>query len=52
MDFLGLVLLIVAFAAVLPIWPYSKQWGRWPMVVVGFFFVALITALLYHALHV
>nr|WP_133128662.1 DUF3309 family protein [Legionella nagasakiensis] len=35
MDLIGLVIFIILIAILLPVWPYSKNWGYRPAGVVG-----------------
>jgi len=49
MSLLGLILLIIILAAVLPTWPYSRGWGYRPSGLVGILLVVLIIVLLTHS---
>ncbi|MFC3908385.1 DUF3309 family protein [Legionella dresdenensis] len=46
MSLLGLILLIVILFAVLPTWPYSREWGYRPVSIVSVILLVLIVLLL------
>ncbi|MDX1838627.1 DUF3309 domain-containing protein [Legionella taurinensis] len=46
MSILGLIILILLLAAVLPTWPYSAGWGYRPSGIVGLLLVVFIVVLL------
>ncbi|WP_082651511.1 DUF3309 family protein [Legionella rubrilucens] len=46
MSILGLIILILLLAAVLPMWPYSAGWGYRPTGIVGLLLVVFIVVLL------
>ena len=46
MSLLGLIILIVILAAVLPTWPYSRGWGYRPTSIVGLILLILLIVLL------
>ncbi|KTC97698.1 DUF3309 family protein [Legionella erythra] len=46
MSILGLIILILLLAAVLPAWPYSAGWGYRPSGIVGLLLVIFIVVLL------
>ena len=46
MSLLGLIILIIILAAVLPTWPYSRGWGYRPSGLVGLILLILLVVLL------
>ena len=41
-----IVVLATALAAVLPVWPFDRQWGYGPAIVVGFLLLINVVMLL------
>lgn len=46
MSLLGIILLILLVGAVLPTWPYSRDWGYRPTGIVGIIVIILIVVML------
>lgn len=46
MSLLGIILLILVIVAVLPTWPYSREWGYRPTGLVGLIVLILLIVLL------
>jgi hypothetical protein len=45
-----LIILIGVFLAVLPVWPYSRTWGKFPSGLVGLIVVVLLILLFFNRL--
>ncbi|STX28335.1 Protein of uncharacterised function (DUF3309) [Legionella beliardensis] len=52
MSLIGLLILILLLAAVLPAWPYSSGWGYGPSGIVGLLVLILVVLLILRVLPV